>query len=301
MTPVPASDDVRRLFAAVSNWNRWGPDDELGTLNLLSAESTVAAARLVKLGRVVSLAHDISIERSAKNPFPATHMMLYMSDQPVTVADQLTIVPHSFTVTHVDAITHGIFDGRVYNGREVSDVVTRTGLAYGSVYAQRGGIVTRGVLLDVARAQGRDWLAAGEPVTPEDLDAAERAAGVEVGRGDAVIVRVGLESREAAEGPEDTTLRAGLTPDCLRWFRERDIALYGGDCFDLLPSGSDEYPWIFHQVALAAMGLVLLDNVAVEELAAVTEAESRWEFMLSVAPLRIPRGTGSAVNPLAVF
>lgn len=295
------AEEIRDLFAAVSNWDRWGPDDELGTLNHLSAESTVAAARLVERGRVVSLAHDIDVERTAKNPHPASHMMLYMGDKPVTVADQVTIVPHSFTVTHVDAVSHGIFDGRVYNGRDVSDVVTRTGLTHGSVLAQRDGVVTRGVLLDVALARGQDWLAAGEPVTPADLDAAAQAAGVEVGSGDAVIVRVGLEPREEAEGPEDITVRAGLTPDCLRWFHDRDIALYGGDCFDLLPSGSEEYPWIFHQVALAAMGLVLLDNVAVEELAAVCTAENRWEFLLSVAPLRIPGGTGSAVNPLAVF
>lgn len=298
---MPDAEEIRDLFAAVSNWNRWGPDDELGTLNFLSADGIIAAAQLVERGRVVSLAHDILFERSSKNPFPATHMMLYMSDRPVTVSDQLTIVPHSFTVTHVDAITHGIFDGYVYNGRKVSDVVTRSGLTYGSVHAQRDGIVTRGVLLDVARTQNRDWLSAGESVTPDDLDAAEAAAGVTVGRGDAVIVRIGLEAREAAQGPEDTARRAGLTPDCLRWFHKRDIALYGGDCFDLLPGDSSEYPWIFHQVGLAAMGLVLLDNMAVEELASVCHAEGRWEFMLSIAPLRIPRGTGSAVNPLAVF
>jgi kynurenine formamidase len=292
---------IRRLFAEVSNWGRWGPDDELGTLNFLSPAKTIEAAALVEQGRVVSLAHDIAMERTDKNRFPATHMMLYMSDDPVTVADQITVVPHSYTVTHVDAITHGIFDGAVYNGRQVSEVVTRTGLEYGSVHAQAGGLVTRGVLLDIAASRGVEWLAAGEAVTPVDLDAAAKTAGLEVGEGDCVIVRVGLEAREMVEGQEDTSVRAGLTPECLRWFHERDIAIYGGDCFDVLPGVAPEYPWAFHQVGLAAMGLALLDNVAVEELSQVCRTENRWQFMMCVAPLRIPRATGSAVNPLAIF
>jgi kynurenine formamidase len=273
----------------------------LGTLNLIGSEKVIEACGLVEHGRVVSLAHDLDTNRTAKNRFPMSHMMLYMGERPVTIADQVTIVPHSFTVTHVDAVSHGIFEGTVYNGRRVDDVVTRTGLTAGSVLAQRDGIVTRGVLLDIAALRDRSWLDAGERVTPDDLSEAEAASGVDVGPGDAVIVRVGLEPREEAVGTEDVALRAGLTLDCLRWFRERDVALYGGDCFEHLPMDTEEHPWAFHQVGLAAMGLVLLDNVAVEELAATCRELSRWDFLAMVSPLRIPGGTGSPVNPLAVF
>ena len=298
---IPESE-LPALFEEVSNWGRWGPDDELGTLNHITAAKIAAAAASVVSGRVVSLAHDLDTNWSEKNYNPVVHRMLFMAhDAPVTAVDEITVVPHSFTVTHLDAITHANFDGRVYNGRSASEVTDRDGLAFGSVHALRGGIVTRGVLLDVAAARGVPWLTADEYVTVADLESAAELAGVEVTGGDAVLVRVGLAAREAVEGPEDVSRRAGLGLDCLRWLSRHDVAVYGGDCFDRLPLPYERFPWAFHQIALAAMGLVLLDNVAVEELAGVCQEEGRSEFLLALAPLRIPRATGSAVNPLAVF
>ena len=298
---IPESE-LRALFDEVSNQGRWGPDDELGTLNHITAEKVAAAAASVVSGRVVSLAHDLDTNWSEKNYNPAVHRMLFMAhDAPVTAVDEVTVVPHSFTVTHLDAVAHANFDGHVYNGRSAAKVTGRDGLSFGSVHAQRGGIVTRGVLLDVAAARGVPWLSADEYVTIADLDAAAELAGVEMAAGDAVLVRVGLAAREAAEGPEDVGRRAGLGPECLRWLSHHDVAVYGGDCFDRLPLPYERFPWAVHQIALAAMGLVLLDNVAVEELAEVCRQESRGDFLLTLAPLRIPRATGSAVNPLAVF
>lgn len=293
---------LEELFQAVSNWGRWGPDDELGTLNHITPSKVAGAARLVSSGRIVSLAHELDTRWSEKNYNPAVHRMLYLAHEaPVTAVDELTIVPHSFTVTHLDAIAHANFDGRLYNGRSAGDVVTREGLSFGSIHAQRNGIVTRGVLLDIAAVRGVEWLEPGDYVTPDDLDAAAADARVEIAAGDAVLVRVGLAAREAATGPEDVRYRAGLTPDCLKWLHRNDVAVYGGDCFERLPLPYERHPWAFHEIGLAAMGLVLLDNANVEALAEAVRQEGRSEFLLSIAPLPIPRATGSAVNPLAIF
>jgi len=145
------------------------------------------------------------------------------------------------------------------------------------------------------------WLTPDEGVSPGDLDRAEALAGERVGSGDAVIVRVGLAARERVEGTEDPSHRAGLLPECLPWLHEREVAVYGGDCIEKLPSPYPRVPAPFHMVALVAMGLVLLDNPAVEELADVVQEVGRSAFLLTCAPLALRGGTGSAVNPLAVF
>jgi kynurenine formamidase len=299
---LPGEDELDGLFEEVKNWGRWGLEDEKGTLNLITPELARRSAELVRTGRVVSTGFDLDTEPSVKNYFPTVHKMLFMAfEQPPTAADQVTIVPHSFTVTHLDAVSHSNYGGLLYNGRSAEAVVTRTGLEAGSILAAAGGIVARGVLLDVAAAQGKRWLNPDEYITEVDLDAAAEWAGVDVLPGDVVLVRSGLGAREAEEGYEDISRRAGLSPTCVRWLHGHDVAVYGGDCFERLPLPYPNRPWAFHQIAQAAMGLVLLDNVDVEPLATACAEESRWEFQYIIAPLRIPGGTGSAVNPLAVF
>ena len=127
------------------------------------------------------------------------------------------------------------------------------------MYAQRGGIVTRGVLLDVAGARGVPFLTPGEAVTSDDLTAAERSSGTTVRTGDAVFVHVGLERREAEQGLEDPSVRAGLDASCLPWLHTREVAVYSGDCVDQIPFPSAAVPLPLHQIGLVAMGLVLLD------------------------------------------
>jgi kynurenine formamidase len=163
------------------------------------------------------------------------------------------------------------------------------------------GIVTRGVFLDVAASRGRDWLEPEDIVTAEDLREAERSAGARVGRGDALIVGTGLARREASVGPENPARRAGLATKCLQWFAEREIALYGGDCFEHIPTVDADVDWPVHRLGLAGLGLAMLDNVAVEPLAGACSAERRSVFLFVVAPLRAPNATGSAVNPLCIF
>jgi kynurenine formamidase len=295
-------EDVLGLFDRLSNRGRWGTDDELGTLNFITPEKRISASHLVKRGLVVSLGHDLSTVPTSKNSTPILHRMLFLQHDGATACvDEISIAPHGVAITHADAIGHLFFEGGLYNGRRAADNLSPSGLAFGSVFAMREGIVTRGVLLDIAKARGDRWLEPTELVEREDLEAAERAGGVNVARGDVVVVRVGLEAREAVQGPEDPTRRAGLAADCLPWLYEREVAAFGGDCTEVIPSGYPRVPYPLHQVGFVSMGLVLIDNLAVERLAATTEEAATREFLFLCAPLRIPRGTGSPVNPLAVF
>jgi kynurenine formamidase len=218
-----------------------------------------------------------------------------------TALDTVELACHGFAITHLDAVGHVFFQGEMYNRRRAKDYVTPTGLTTNSIMAMKDGIVTRGVFLDVARSRGVDWLDEGEGVTAADFDAAERLAGVTVETGDAVFLRTGLGAREAQSGPEVPARRAGLTPECLPWLHEHEVAIFSGDCVDQIPSGYADIPLPFHQIGLVAMGLCLLDNTDMETLAAAVAEFGSNEFLVFASPLRIPGGTGCAVNPIALF
>ncbi len=299
-------DELLVVLDQCSNTGRWGQDDELGTLNFITNEKRVAAARLVVTGDVVSLALDLDTSQSQNNHHPVVHQMLLCDDldktgHPLAAFDSVTITPHGMTMTHLDALSHANFEGRLYNGRRVPEEVRAAGLSFGSIYAMREGIVTRGVLLDVAATRGVPWLSPDEGIWPEDLEAAENLAGVRVESGDAIFVRVGLRAREAVEGPEDLSRRAGLTAECIPWLHERQVAIYSGDCFEFIPSPYPRMVVPLHVAGLCYMGMPLLDNPAVEQLARKAHELGRFEFLFSCAPVRLPRGTGAAVNPLAIF
>lgn len=296
MTGAATVTRVREVFDAVCNWGRWGPDDQRGTLNLVDLECRRRALATVRSGQMHSISRPID---------PAAGDGSLTMTTPASVAattcrDELSISPHGFTTTHVDALGHCFFDGRAWNGRHSADVVTSDGLTFADVSALADGIMTRGVLLDVARARGVDHLRHDETITPGDLDAAEALAGTRVTRGDAVVVRTGRAVDEA-RGSAPADARAGLDLECLLWLHDRQVGVYSGDCVDQLPSPVPGYPDYFHQIALAGMGLVLLDMPDVERLRDLVEAEGRPWFLLVLAPLAVRRATGVAVNPLVVF
>jgi kynurenine formamidase len=299
----PTEAEVRALIETASNAGRWGPDDELGTLNLITPERRVAAAALVRTGRVVSLALPLTNHPPKGSPHAFIHRMVFSRQtDAISAQDVVEFAPHGFQVTHFDALGHMNFSGEIYNRHPAAEVVTAEGIAFGSVMAPaRLGIFTRGILLDVAAALNRNYLDAGEYIEPDHLEAAEAAVGLRAGPGDAVLVRVGLGAREAAEGPEDLALRAGLSPACITWFRDRDIAVYGGDCIERIPSGYASISHPFHFAALARLGLAVIDNLDMEALAAAAQQSGRHEFLLTCAPLPIEGGTASPINPLAVF
>jgi kynurenine formamidase len=288
-------------FEQVSNWGRWGPNDEMGTLNFITPAKIHEAANLVRSGRVVSIAHDLSVVASAKNAVPIKHTMVSKGGVAHGAFDELTIYSHGLFQTHLDAVAHIFHQGKAYNGRSASDILGKDGLAFGSIHAQRGGIVTRGVLLDVARSREVDWLQPEESVSARDLEAAERLSGVTVTTGDAVFIRIGLGRREATAGPEDPSIRAGIGPDCPAWLHEREVALVGSDCPEKLPTDYPDIGLVWHIAALVYMGLSLIDSAALEPLAQACAEEKHNDFLFTVAPLPFPRGTGSAVNPLCIF
>lgn len=273
----------------------------MGTLNLVTPDVRRMAIGTVTEGRVISLGTDLDRRWSRKNSDPPVHRMhLVSSSNAISCVDSISVATHGFAITHLDAPAHVFFDGLAYNGRRAADVVTPAGMVFGSISAVREGVMTRGVLLDVARVKGVPFLPATYGISVEDLEVAEADTGVRVRSGDAVFVRIGLAAREAVEGEEDPSQRCGLLPECIPWLFDREAALFSGDCVERIPSGFERVPLPLHQVGSVAMGLALLDNAAVEDLAVDPVVRQRSTFLLVCTPLRIPGGTGSPVNPIAV-
>lgn len=329
-----AADDERlsELAAHLSNAGRWGPSDELGTLNHISASKRVDAAALVRTGLTVSLARPL-IRDSAPTSGVELDRRLMANERPDErsglppfAADYLGLETHQQGVTHLDAVGHvGGADGNGYGGRPFGDALDAEGLRFGSVFAQRDGIVSRGVLLDVPAALGTEWLDPSHEITPADLESAERYAGLHVSRGDVLVLHAGIEARERAVGP--SALSPGPGPAAAAWMHSREIAVYAGDASEHItpagarilgrggagpadagtapsdagPAPATRFPLPFHQLALAAIGLVLLDHARVEPLAGICRDLGRYEFLFVAAPLALPGGTGSPVNPLAIF
>lgn len=292
--------DVAALFDRCSNAGRWGSDDALGTLNLITSERRRQALAGARRGEVVPLGRPL-VSTDAGIPVGLHLSTEIVDDDLVSAGESLTLTPHGFEVTHLDALGHSFHGGRAYNGRTTQDVIGDQGLRDASVFAARGGIVTRGVLLDVAKARGVSHLEAGDGIGVADLEAAQALSGTNVQPGDAVMVRTGLQRRVASGGQDTPELREGLLPDTIPWLHERDVAVYSGDCIERMPSGYEGIPLPLHQVGMVAMGLWFLDNPDVEALRDACERFGSSVFALVVAPLAVSGGTASVVNPLALF
>jgi len=313
---VPSEAEVLNYFQTYSNWGRWGKDDQMGTLNLITPEKRVQAARLVGDGATVSCSRVISTQVTPESHPPLhpapTHFIIKSGEQFAGAANPKTEIQaaldyfgvafHSATVTHLDSVGHVFWEGKMYNGFS-SDLVTASeGATKESIDLLANGVVSRGVLLDIPRTKGVDWLEPGTPVFPEDLEAAEKACNVKVEPGDVLLVRTGWYKRRLDLGPVSFDVRPGLQALALPWLHERQIAMLGGDgTNDVQPSNYPTVRLPMHQVGIVAMGLWLLDNANLEDLAAACERHGRWEFMLTMGPLRIVNGTGSPINPIAIF
>ena len=305
---IPAEADVLAYFDTLSNEGRWGRDDERGTLNFISPEKRLSALQSVREGMAVSCATLIGGQGAAPDvPYPPLHFMIRSGEsvnpeRPGAV-DFVGLVFHSHVVTHVDALSHSIWKGRIYNGRDAAVVTNEQGATELSIDALREGIITRGVLLDIAGLAGKDWLDAGDAVLPSMLEQAEKAQGVRVEEGDALLVRTGWWERRLAEGPHSKPLhRPGLHAACLPWLRDRQVAVVAADAAnDVVPSGYAALEQPIHEVGSVAMGLCLVDVCSFGELRTACLERGRWSFLFLIAPLRIRYGTGSPVTPLAVF
>ena len=296
----------RALYDQLRRQVRWGADDRRGALNQIAAAQIQAAAGEVKVGRTVSLAAPIEHQVSADNPDPAQHRVVQVpgTGEPglAFAADRIAMNVHGNADSHIDALCHVSFDGRLYNGVPAG-VVTAAGAAELSIAVAASGIVGRGVLLDVPRSRGVPWLEPGDHVTIDDLLAAEHDQRVRMGKGDILLVRVGHRRRRREQGPWDAAAaRAGLHPAVLPLLAQRQVAVLGSDGNnDTAPSVVDGVEFPVHVLAINALGMHLLDYLQLDELAGVCERAGRWSFLCVVAPLRLPTGTGSPVNPIAIL
>jgi kynurenine formamidase len=301
-TPPPlTAADVDGYRRSLSNWGRWGDDDELGCVNHLRPEHTARAAALVRSGRTVSCARPLATEPALDNPQPALHHMTGTASEGYG-ADWFGLAPHGYATSHLDALCHIMWDGKVYGGRP-GDVVTAHGATQLGVQTLRAGIVGRGVLLDVPATLGLDALEPGTPITVDDLERTEGRAGEQVGEGDVLLVRTGRWRWRDEHGPWEAWERlAGLHASCLPWLHERGIAALASDgVSDVHPSHIDGVRLPIHTVGIVAMGLPLLDNLDLEALATACADEGRAAFLLTIAPLVLQGGTASPVNPIATF
>jgi kynurenine formamidase len=293
--------ELEAMFRRCSNTGKWGPNDELGTLNFITPAKRIAAAQLVKTGEVVSVGRDLTTRQSKTNGQPVVHVMMFSDANSPSCGDYFTIAPHGMVVTHMDALCHFSWKDQFYNGRKRSETLTASGAKWGSIYAQRQGIFTRGVLLDVAAARGVSWYKPDEYVTVADFEVAEKRQRVRVESGDAIFVRTGMERMEAELGEQDIYPRAGLHAECVEWMHNRQVSVYGGDCIEKLPYPSESFTSAVHMIVLASMGLPILDWPSLTELAGTCERLGRWDYLLTTAPLRLPGGTASPINPLCLF
>ncbi len=311
--PVPLRE-FDEIFEAVKNWGRWGPDDRLGTLNFITPDMVRAAAALVRSGRHVTMAIPMNKAAGPDNPSPVIHHVVQGHDIDIGsgtltfATDYLGIAFHGDCHTHMDALCHIAYKGRVYNDRPALEVMTSTGATALDVTAYEDGLVGRGVLLDVPRFRGVAWLEPGEAVTRAELEAIEREEGVRLGEGDIMLFRTGHHRRRLELGawsndyPPAGHGKAGLHVDTIPWMHERRISAFlpDGDG-ETVPSNVEGILYPIHPLQVTAMGMLASDSLQLEDLARACEREGRFEFMVVGLPLRLPGATGSPWNPIAIF
>jgi kynurenine formamidase len=300
--PKLTKADIDKMMTELSNWGRWGKDDQLGALNLITPAKRKQAAALVKEGFAVSLARSTNNEKETDNPNPYQHTMNLTGAQGQWAVDTFSILFHGYQHTHLDALCHIFYQGKMYNGFAQTEV-TKAGANKLAISNLKQGIFTRGVLMDIPALKGVPYLEPVVTIYPADLEAWEKKARIKVQPGDAVFIHTGRWARRAAKGAWDIEAgSAGLHASCARWLKQRDVALLGSDASsDVLPSGIEGVTHPVHLLTLNAMGVHIFDNCDLEALSAATAQRKRWEFLLTAAPIPITGGTGSPLNPIATF
>lgn len=307
MTGPLTAAEFRALYDELRGQLPWGPQDRRGALNYLTSAEVRAAGREVRQGVTVSLGAPVGNQVTLDDPEPAVHTMTgTAADASRTglsfATDRIEMNIHGNADSHIDALCHVMFDHALYN--DVSaEKVTEDGAVDLSIAAAADGIVGRGVLLDIPRVRGTEWLEPGDYVTIDDVRAAEEAQDVRVGRGDLLFIRVGHRLRRAARGPWDAAIaRAGLHPTVLSLLAERQIAVLGSDSNnDAAGRSARGVGFPVHVLAIRALGLHLLDYLQFENLVPLCAESGHWSFLCVIAPLRLPRGTGSPINPIAIL
>ena len=291
------ADEFDEMFSDLSNWGRWGADDELGAFNLITPAKRRQAAALVRNGISVSLSHNPMTEVAEDNPVPFGHVMSENFR-----ADTFHFTYHGYAISHIDALCHFQYKGMLYNGIPMG-VNSEKGCGKLGIQNLKNGIVTRGILIDIPRLKGVPYLEPSTPIYLEDIEAWEQKAGVKVSAGDAIFLLTGRWARRAALGPWTLSGNAaGFHASVGPWIKARDVAFVGSDsATDVQPSRVEGLDLPLHTFLIAGLGINILDNMDLEALAATAAKANRWEFMLTIGPIPVTGGTGSPVNALAIF
>ena len=286
------------MFQQVKNWGRWGTDDQLGSVNLITAAKRKQALKLAKTGQTVSLVHNPLTDKADDNTFPFEHTM-----NPGFTTDTYRVSYHGYSHSHMDALCHILYKDQTYNGYARAVVNTDKGCTKLGIDNLKNGIVTRGILIDIPRLKNVEYLDPGTAIYVEDLEAWEKKAGVKVSSGDAVLVRTGRWARREKLGPWNLAQSAaGVHASVAPWFKARGVAFAGSDAaLDVTPSLVEGNNLPVHTLFINALGIHLLDNQDLEALSATAAKLKRWEFMLTIAPVPVTGGTGFPLNALATF
>jgi len=294
----------------LSNWGRWGKDDQMGAANLITQAKRKEAVRLVKDGFSVSMARNAETVQAVDNPEPIVRASVGTGtpgagsgpSAEAFVSDSLFIAYHGLVHTHMDSLCHFFYKGQMYNGYSRDEYTAEHGAAKNGILNWKNGFVTRGVLVDIPRLKGVEYLEPGTRIYPEDLDAWEKKAHVKVSSGDVVLIRTGRWARRDAKGAWPPSELAGLYITCAKWLHSRDVAVLGGDdAQDVMPSGVAGVAQPIHELVLIAMGMPIFDNCDLEQVSKEAAKRNRWEFLLTASPAAVPNATGSVLNPIATF
>ncbi len=276
-------EQFEKWVTELSNWGRWGKDDERGALNLITPEKRQQAAALVKTGTTVSLSRPVRRTNLPGQVGTTGGFSNQFLIEKGYILERQQSDYHGGTLSHFDALCHVSWNGKNYNGFNFADIATVDGGCKKlTVSTAKDGIVTRGVLLDLPDTR----------VKPEDIAAWEKKTGLRISPGDALLLRTRKPGSAGAGG--------GYDPALIPLLKQRDVALLGAD----IPQEGGEIPGVFlpiHVFALVSLGVNLLDNLALDDLAATAERLKRWEFMLVVQPIRVENGAGAPINPVAIF
>ena len=305
---METNEDFHRAMEDLSNWGRWGPEDELGQANFITREKRVQAAGLVREGITVSLAHDVVQEDAVDTSAYLNREVVRVS--PTGASDRLSYTGsyHGTIHSHLDSLDcHIMYEGNGYNGVSFEEVQAANGCPRGSIYAHRNGVITRGILFDATLLPGRatdeGWLEPGTAITYDDLVALEEIQGVRVEAGDVILLHTGRWKRREALGAWPTSEGvAGYHADVAYFLKDRGVAMIGHDMWnDVAPSGVGDISLPLHSLALVSLGVSIFDNLDFTEVADVAKELGRYEFLFMASPLRIEKGMGSPLNPIATF
>ncbi len=303
-TPSMSRAEFDKLFREISNWGRWGADDQLGTLNLITSEKRRDAAALVQDGIAISMALELNKHKDGLNVYPFEHKIeLVEWEGHQWAGDTYSVNYHGFAHSHMDGLQHVAHKGMLYNGMPIASLTPEGTEQLGIQNVAAEGVFTRGVLVDFPRHLGVDYLPAGSAISASDLEAWEAASGVTISSGDVLLIRTGRWVEVREQGQWDLTKKAaGLHSSVAAWLKARGVAVIGCDgVSDVIPSGVEGLINPLHELVIAGLGMPILDNLDLEAVADAASERNRSTFLFVGSPLRVPGGTGSPLNPLAIF